>query len=56
MKRKSNITILTILVTTSNNFFTETSCLGEHGVALGAEKRGLFPGAPIPRRALQGPY
>ncbi len=43
-------------VTTPNNLSTEASCLGEHGVALGAEKESLFTGAPIPRRALQSPY
>jgi len=42
-------------VTTPNNLSTEASCLGEHGVAVSAEKRSSFPGAPIPRRALQVP-
>jgi len=47
---------LTNSVTTLVNFFIKASCLGEHGVAVGAEKRSSFPGAPIPRRALQNPY
>jgi len=39
-----------------SNKSPEVSCLGEHGVALGAEKGSFFPGAPIPRRALESPY